>query len=461
MDPSSDEIEPDLEAEAQAEGAAQAAAGAADALISELDRRVRTDELTQLGSKAQMIDWLSVASAGSVLALLDLDDFRLFNQTLGHDAGDVLLTLVARRLEASCAAMGCRVARISQDEFAVLRPAGGEAATQLADLLAGVFDEPFRVGDRVIGVRATSGLSLLEDEKSPLTMIREADSAMYEAKAAAKGGAAIFDERFHQRAVEAFEIAEGLRRAGAEGELEVHFQPVVSLDGGRVVAAEALARWTHPTLGTVPPDTFIPIAESSGAIFELGAFVLATALAQRQRWIESGQVSDDFSVAVNLSARQLDDQRLTDQIAWALESTGCPPDRLCLELTESIFVREPATAGARLARLADLGVRLAIDDFGTGYSSLTYLQNLPITELKIDRSFVARSGTERGASLVAAIVGIANALGLETVAEGIETPDERDLVARLGCTMGQGFLFSRPLPADQLDLLAGHRAVHA
>jgi diguanylate cyclase (GGDEF)-like protein len=423
-------------------------------MITELDRRVRMDELTQLGSKAQMIEWLEAATTGSALALLDLDDFRLLNQTLGHDAGDVVLTLVARRIEAACAPMDCRVARISQDEFAVFRTTPDEHPERLADVLESVFAEPFRVGDRVIGVRATCGLSVWAVGKSPLTMIREADSAMYEAKSHVKGGALIFDERFHRRAAQAFEIAEGLRRACNEHELDIHYQPEVNLHTGRVVAVEALARWNHPTLGSIPPMEFVPVAETSGAIFQIGAFVLEGALAQRRRWLDAGLVDDDFSVAVNLSVRQLEDPRLIEQVRWELEATGCPPSKLCLELTETAFMSDPTGACAHLGRLADLGVRLAIDDFGTGYSSLAYLQNLPITDLKIDRGFVDRSSESRGAALVEAIIGIADALELGTIAEGIETPEQLELVTRLGCKTGQGYLFARPAaPALMADML--------
>ncbi len=422
-------------------------------VIAELDRRVRTDDLTQLGSKAQMVEWLETAASGSKLALLDLDDFRLLNQTLGHDAGDVLLTLVARRLERACPEPDYRVGRISQDEFAVLQVGADADAEQLASVVASTFRDPFRVGGRAVGVRATCGITECAPTKSPTTVIREADTAMYEAKARAKSGALVFDEVYHRRAVEAFELADGLGRAVAGSEFDIHYQPEVDLARGRVVGAEALLRWTNPRLGAVPPDTFIPIAETCGMIGELGAFVLRGALAQRRRWIAEGVVDDDFTMAVNVSARQIDSDGFGDLVAWQLEVTGCPPERLCLELTESAIMADPAEAVTRLGRLARLGVQLAIDDFGTGYSSLAYLQHLPITHLKIDRSFVARSAEPRGAALIEATIGIARALGLATVAEGIETPEQRRLVTDLGCDVGQGYLFARPMPPS--DFAAG------
>ncbi|HOT81013.1 MAG TPA: EAL domain-containing protein [Microthrixaceae bacterium] len=293
-------------------------------VIAELDRRVRTDDLTQLGSKAQMVEWLETAASGSKLALLDLDDFRLLNQTLGHDAGDVLLTLVARRLERACPEPDYRVGRISQDEFAVLQVGADADAEQLASVVASTFRDPFRVGGRAVGVRATCGITECAPTKSPTTVIREADTAMYEAKARAKSGALVFDEVYHRRAVEAFELADGLGRAVAGSEFDIHYQPEVDLARGRVVGAEALLRWTNPRLGAVPPDTFIPIAETCGMIGELGAFVLRGALAQRRRWIAEGVVDDDFTMAVNVSARQIDSDGFGDLVAWQLEVTGCP-----------------------------------------------------------------------------------------------------------------------------------------
>jgi len=418
-------------------------------LLAELERRVRTDALTQLASKAQMLEWLETVEDGSAFVLLDLDDFRLLNQTLGHDAGDILLTLVARRLEAACPAPHFRVGRISQDEFAVLRVGLDAAPERLESMLADVFRDSFRIGDRVVGVRATCGISTCGSGKSPMAVVREADTAMYEAKASAKGGALFFDEVFRQRAVEAFEISEGLRHALSNHQLKIHYQPEVDLGSGRVIGAEALLRWSHPVLGSIPPTSFIPVAEACGMIGEIGAFVLDGALAQRRFWVDRGLIADDFTMAVNISARQLEDPQFVDAVAWALESNGCPPRCLCIELTESALMAEPVEAVARLDRMAELGIRLAIDDFGTGYSSFSYLQYLPITDLKIDRSFVSRSSEPRGAALVEAILGIARALDLGTIAEGIETLDQRDLVRRLGCRTGQGYVFSRPAAADR------------
>jgi diguanylate cyclase len=417
-------------------------------LAAELDRRVRTDALTALASKPQMVEWLDEAPAGSLLALIDLDDFRLLNQTLGHDSGDHVLTSIARRLESACPAPGHRVCRISQDEFAVLRVGVAARAEELLAHLSAVFADPVRIGDRVVGVRATAGISTCAAGKSANTVIREADTAMYEAKTRAKGAALVFDEVFHQRAAATFEIVEGLRRSLRSGEgLHVHYQPEVDLGSGRLVAAEALLRWDHPVLGSVPPSEFIPIAEASGLIAELGELVLSTALTQRRQWLMNGVVDDDFTVAVNVSARQLEDPDFVELVRWELETGGCPPGRLCLELTESALMADPAEAVARLNRLAELGIGLAIDDFGTGYSSLAYLQHLPITQLKIDRSFVSRSAEPRGAALLEATMGIARALGLGTIGEGIETPQQLSLLRSLGCGTGQGYHLARPAPA--------------
>lgn len=420
------------------------------AVAAELARQVRTDALTRLASKPQMLEWLDLAPAGSLLALIDIDDFRLLNQTLGHDAGDHVLRTLARRLEAACTAPAHRVCRISQDEFAVLRVGAHERPEDLASTVAAVFADPVRIGDRVVGVRATSGISTCAAGKASNTVIREADSAMYEAKTRAKGQAVVFDEVFHRRAAVTFEIVEGLRRSLQSGDgLEVHFQPEVDLVSGRVVAAEALVRWNHPGRGAVPPSDFVPVAEASGMIGDLGELVLRAALAQRREWVADGLVDDDFTIAVNVSARQLEDHGFVETVRWELVAVGCPPERLCLELTESALMADPDEAVARLGRLAALGVGLAIDDFGTGYSSLAYLQHLPITQLKIDRSFVARSDDPRGAALLEATIGIARALDLGTIGEGVETRAQLERLRSLGCVTAQGFLLARPTSAEE------------
>ena len=431
------------------EHGSSAAELARDALVAELDRRVRTDELTQLASKAQMTDWLDAAPVGSLLGLIDIDDFRLLNQSLGHDAGDDILVLMGRRLQASCPQPDHFVARISQDEFAVLAVGPDHDPDRFAGRLADIFGDPFRIGSQSVGIRVTCGISVCAPGKSANHVIREADTAMYEAKSRSKGTALSFDESFHRRAVEAFEISEGLRRALADHELQIHYQPEIDLASGQTLAAEALLRWTHPTRGSIPPTMFIPVAEAGGMIGEIGRFVLDGALAQRRAWVDAGVVSEQFTMAVNLSMRQLDDPGFVGAVGWALAEWGCDPARLCLELTESALMADPVSAIARLDQLAALGVQLAIDDFGTGYSSLAYLQQLPITALKIDRGFVSRSDEQRGRTLTTAIVGIAEALGLRTIAEGIETADQERFMRQLGCDLGQGYLFSRPVAADR------------
>lgn len=424
---------------------------AVPASVVDAEHRLRVDALTRLASKFQMLEWLDRSGAG-LFALFDVDDFRILNHSLGHDFGDAALCVLARRLESVTEDVGCSVARLGQDEFALLSLTGESLATFRSRIEA-VFSRPFRVGDRQVRLCATHGISRCAPGKSGLDVIREADTAMYEAKTAARGAGLVFDEAFQRRALDTLELAEGLRHALEQGDLAVHFQPQVELGSIRLTGVEALMRWTHPTRGPVPPSEFVPIAEAAGLIDDLGAFALRSALEQRGTWVNAGLVDDRFEVAVNLSPRQLETARIVEVVADALAISGCPAGQVCLEVTEGAIMAGPAAA-TRLEELAALGVRISVDDFGTGHSSLAYLLELPISQLKIDRSFVAQVHEPRGRTLTAAVIGLARSLGLQSVGEGIESELQHNLMRDLGCDIAQGFLHGRPSSArDLTDLL--------
>jgi EAL domain-containing protein (putative c-di-GMP-specific phosphodiesterase class I) len=280
------------------------------------------------------------------------------------------------------------------------------------------------------------------------TLQRHADLAMYQAKLR-RAGVAVFRPEMNRDAQERLQLGSDLRRALEAGELEVHYQPQVHLDHGRVVGVEALVRWRHPRLGLVPPVRFVPLAEESGLIVALGAWVMREACLQTVRWQLAGRT--DLRVAVNVSPRQFERRDFVDSVASLLAETGLPPACLELELTESVVMRDVVESAVRMEELRELGVSVAVDDFGTGYSSLSYLQRLPLTVLKIDRSFIRALGHERGAlPVVRAIAGLAGNLGLTTIAEGVETTQELEVLRDLGVPLVQGYLFARPVPASEV-----------
>ena len=415
---------------------------------SDADRRLRTDDLTQLASKYQLFQWLDECERG-LLALFDVDDFRVLNHSLGHDFGDAALQLLARRLESANSGPDRYVARLGQDEFAVLA-LGSVSPAELSEQLRSLLREPFRLGGRLVRLRATHGIARCAGTKAPNDVIREADTAMYEAKSHARGNGLVFDDAFQERAMRSLELAEGLRHAVDQGDLAVHYQPQVDLGSGRIVAVEALVRWWHPTIGSVPPASFIPLAEASGLVGDIGAFVLHEAVAQRSAWAAEGLVHPHFAVGVNVSPRQLEEDGFVGSVHDALELHGCPSWGLCLEVTEGAIMADPTAAAARLTELSELGVHISVDDFGTGHSAFAYLLELPISQLKVDRSFVSQAHEPRGRTLVSAVLGLARSLGLESVAEGIETDLHRVVLRDLGCDVGQGYLFGRPAPAEEV-----------
>jgi diguanylate cyclase (GGDEF)-like protein len=429
----------------------------------ELEHQAAHDPLTGLANRTllreRMERALSCASGRRVAVLLiDLDDFKTVNDSLGHDVGDHLLVLVAERLR-RCVDDRDTVARLGGDEFAVLVTRdlgdGGDPGGQLAGRLLEALEPPFRLAGRdlrvraSIGVVATSGPDATAEE-----VLQDADLAMYAAKGAGKGSCARFEPVLRQQAVDRLELVEDLQGAADRGELVLHFQPIVDLQRDEVIGQEALLRWQHPRRGLLAPDAFIPLAEEVGAIDSLGRWALDRACREAASWLPTGDGAPAH-VAVNVSARQLEDPGFVGAVAATLARTGLPAACLALEITESVVTDESLTD--RLRALRRLGVHLAIDDFGTGYSALSYLTRLEVDVVKIDRSFVER--LEHGEDqriLVGAVVALARGLGLRVVGEGIETEAQHLALRELGCHAGQGYLLGRPAPVPAF-LLAGDR----
>jgi diguanylate cyclase (GGDEF)-like protein len=384
---------------------------------------------------------------GLAVLVLDLDRFKEINDALGHETGDALLREVGERLSAHLDGRG-RVARFGGDEFAVLLPTDGspEAALAAAAELAVVVEEPIRMGPLVLAARASIGVATAPQHgDEPETLIRHADVAMYAAKDST--GMRLYDSELDRHSPERLALVADLRQAVERGELTVVYQPKVNPRTGRVVGAEALARWQHPERGPIPPDVFIPLAEHSGLIWPLTLHVLERALRRRAEWARAGH---DLHVAVNLSPNSLLDAALPELVARLLEATGNPARALTLEITESTILSDPDGSRATLERLHALGVEISIDDFGTGYSSLGRLRELPIDEVKIDKSFVQNVAHDhRDRAVVRSAVQLGHALDLRVVAEGVEDVAGYAYLAEQGCDVVQGFLLSRPLPPEE------------
>jgi diguanylate cyclase (GGDEF)-like protein/PAS domain S-box-containing protein len=438
------------------------------ALEEQLTGMAFTDSLTGLANRALFKDRLQHAlgrsdprrSAVSVL-FLDLDGFKSVNDMIGHSAGDALLVQVADRLRSVCAP-GDTVARFGGDEFAVLLEDQPDDVyqTALAERIGAVIREPFDLQGERVHVTTSVGIAAHDEHATTAEqLLRNADLAMYQAKGAGNGGYVVFEPAMHAGLVERVRLESDLRQAVENGEFVVHYQPMVSMRTGAITGSEALVRWQHPTRGLLAPGEFVAVAEATGLIRAIGDFVLREACAQTVRWQQAG--GTDLRISVNVSPRQLLEADYADQVRAALEDTGLAPQRLTLEMTESVLIDDrPETLDA-LTALHNLGIRLAIDDFGTGYSSLSYLHRFPVDVLKIDRSFVERlGGGEDGGdgTLVSTILHLGHSLQLETVAEGIERPQEMLILRRQGCTTGQGFHFSPPVAADVIGALLREQA---
>jgi predicted signal transduction protein with EAL and GGDEF domain len=348
------------------------------------------------------------------------------------------------------------VARLGGDEFAVLLEEEGDEAqaTAAADRVLRELAAPFEVRGREVFMRASIGIAISGGAEANLDdLIRNADTAMYAAKAAGKGRYEIFRPIMHTRALLQFEVQADLQRALDRGEFAVHYQPIVDIATGAATGMEALVRWQHPTRGLLPPIEFIGVAEESGLIVPLGRWVLTEACRQTASWRAEYPEASGLTVSVNLSTRQLLESNLVRQVREVLEETGLDPSALVLEITEGSLMQDVGATAVKLHDLKELGVRLAIDDFGTGSSSLAYLQQFPIDLLKIDKSFVDRVTTveSEGPALVRAIIELAQTFHLETVAEGIEESEQLDELRQAGCLSGQGYLFARPLPSEEME----------
>ncbi|MCE9594876.1 MAG: EAL domain-containing protein [Planctomycetes bacterium] len=425
----------------------------------QLAHRAFYDPLTNLPNRALFIDRLRHAMRRAqrrkdyqfAVLFLDIDRFKTVNDSLGHMAGDRLLVMVARRLELSLRP-GDSVARLGGDEFTVLLEdiRDLDDATRVADRIQRELVAPFDINAHEIFSSASIGIAQSSTGyENPEDILRDADTAMYRAKAAGRARHALFDTSMHERAVALLNLEADLRRAVERNELAVYYQPIVALDTGRISGVEALVRWNHPQRGLISPNEFIPLAEETGLIVPIGKFVLAESCRHVRGWRDEIGFSSPFALHVNLSGRQFSQADLVGQIRATLDETGLEPGDLRLEITESVVMERPENARAMLLQLCDLGVRLSIDDFGTGYSSLAYLQRFPIDTLKIDRSFVSGIGAQGENSQIArTIIDIGHNLGMVVVAEGVETLDQLAQLRALRCESAQGYLFSKPIDVD-------------
>ena len=429
-----------------------------------LEHQALHDALTGLPNRLLFLDRLeqALARAGRehatpAVMFLDLDRFKLVNDGLGHDAGDELLVGVAARLR-DALRPGDTVARFGGDEFVLLFEglSTPETAEVLARRILACFAEPFPVGGDPFHVSASLGVAIGDGVKTAGDLVRDADAAMYRAKALGRGRLQLFDATTEDEALSRVHTETALRQALAQGELRLHFQPIFELVECRPVGVEALLRWEHPTRGLLGPDAFIDVAEDSGLIVPIGAWVLAEACRQVRAWNEMLEHDHPLRLSVNLSARQLAEPGLLATVRDTLLGAGIDPRRLdlSLEITEALVLHDPETAALRLGELRALGVQFAIDDFGTGYSSLAYLRRFPVSIVKVDAPFVAGLGIdEHDEAIVSAVVRLAHTLGLRVAAEGVETELQLAHLRVMGCDYAQGFLLGRPEPPERMDLL--------
>jgi diguanylate cyclase (GGDEF)-like protein/PAS domain S-box-containing protein len=421
------------------------------------------DQLTGLPNRIQLRDKAVDAlgsRAGRAVALLfiDLDDFKTTNDTVGHHIGDLILEEAGRRVFLLTSASDT-AARLSGDEFALLLgDADAEVAAEVAQKLIASFAEPFRVGEYELSMTASIGIALSPADGADFESLSAgADAAMFRAKQEGHNTYRFVTEGIQAVSVRRLQLLTALRRAIENDELELHYQPQVSLTHGRIVGAEALLRWRHPEFGLLQPGSFIDLAEDSGLILPIGDWVLRRALTEAATWPVNG--ATPLRVAVNISAVQFLQNDLPQRVTSALRSTGFPAGRLELEITETVAMRNPESAAAMLSRLRNLGIGVAIDDFGTGYSSMGYLKAFRINCIKIDRSFVEDLAIDTGdQAIVQAIIQLAKSSRCTTIAEGVESATQRDFLASSGCDEMQGFLFSRPVPADAFRILLDREA---
>jgi diguanylate cyclase (GGDEF)-like protein/PAS domain S-box-containing protein len=427
--------------------------------------RALHDPLTGLPNRVLFLDRLEQALArlerrGSLAAILflDLDRFKLVNDSLGHHVGDELLAAAAPRLKFAVRGSDT-IARFGGDEFGILlEDIGNERdAIEMAERIASVFTRPFVLAGSEHFVTTSIGIAIARGGELSEELIRDADAAMYRAKERGSARYELFDEAMRERAIARLRVENDLRRALERDELRLEYQPVVSLRDGAMVSVEALVRWDHPERGLIEPAEFIPVAEENGLIEPIGRWVLEHACREAARWHRTMPDAAPLGISVNLSAVQFAKRGLPQVIAGILRAVGLDPGALSLEITESVILRDEEGVTEALLELKAVGVRLVLDDFGAGYSSLAYLTRLPLDVLKIDRSFVDGLGTEqRDTAIAEAIVAMSRALSLDVIAEGVETAVQEAELSRLGCKLAQGFHFSRPLSGGEINVIVQH-----
>ena len=402
------------------------------------------------------------------LLFLDMDRFKIINDTLGHAVGDDLLRMIAQRLKA-CFRETDTVARIGGDEFVVLmlNVADRSDISSLCDNLLVELGQPFTIRNHELFVTTSGGICTYpDDEEDVETMMQKADIAMYHAKALGRNNIQFYNDNMDQNASRRFTIANSMRRGLDRGEFRLYYQPKLDVSSDCIVATEALVRWQHPELGLLAPTEFIQLAEESGLIVDLGEWVLREACRQNMAWRQDGM--EGLRVAVNLSGYQLQHSRLVETVRTILDETGMPGELLEFEITESVIMQNPDYAVEVLNEISSLGIHISIDDFGTGYSSLSHLKRFSVNTLKIDKSFVRDvESNSTDAAIASAIIAMGSSLNLKVIAEGVETKQQMDFLRENNCDQVQGFLISRPLPADQAlkvlrqkcigELVQGHR----
>ncbi len=425
-----------------------------DARSVDAVRKASRDHITGLPNRAHFLQKLEQERLTSVegntdltVLFIDLDRFKAVNDTLGHQVGDELLAEVSRRIT-TCIRPTDTAARLGGDEFAVaLAHTDLESGRGVAHRIVRALANPFAVSGREVLIGASVGIAASAERHSDASaLLGDADIAMYRAKRSGRGRCVVFEPYMQEEVADRLDLFTDLQRLATNGQLWLAYQPILSLASLGVEGVEALMRWSHPVRGLVPPSVFIPVAEETDLILELGAQAIERALADMASWHRH---ATGLRLNLNVSARQVVDQSLPEIVGAALAANHVPPELLTIEITESLLIEDPELARARLTRLKDIGVRLSIDDFGTGYSSLSYLRQYPVDQVKVDRSFIAelRDNATNDIALARSIIELCQRLRIETVAEGIETDEQLRLLKELGCDLGQGYLFAYPMPA--------------